>query len=255
MVGEEGSAPVSAVAMLVVALSIMAPLFVLLLVPYDALLRRLARGKPPRMWHIETIVVAGATAAVILLTGRPWMEWLAFAAGMFGHGRSSISRRNHEAQQAAGPSASTVECWRSGRRYFYAWAVFQGAYLIVLGLWGALCQVGFAIAYDQWRELYVRRRAAGRAATFDRVTSFGAPLRAHLRASGITVPDRDHRRAAATPRTVSEIHAEIYGPLNLKHGPNERGGRGRCEPDCRKCALEAELADAHAAAREETDPR
>lgn len=254
MVGAEGGALVS-LAALVVALSITAPLFVLLLVPYDALLRRLVRGKPPRMWHIETLVVAGATAAVILLTGRPWMEWLAFAAGMFGHGRSSISRRNHEAQQAAGPSASTVECWRSGRRYFYAWAVFQGAYLIVLGLWGALCQVGFAIAYDQWRELYVRRRAARRAATFDRVTSFGAPLRAHLRASGITVTDRDHRRAASAPRTVPEIHAELYDDPRPQHGPDQRGGRGRCEPDCRKCALMDELDAARAAAREETDPR
>lgn len=182
---------------LIVTLAIAAPLFVLLFVPHDAIVRRLVRGKGLRMWHVETLVVASLTAAVIILTGRPWVEWLAFAAGAFGHGRSSVSRRNHEAQAAAGPSSSTVECWRAGRRYFYGWASWQGAYLAILGLWGALCQVGFAIAYDQWREWYVRRRDAKRVALVKRRGRFDANARAYSGSSGsVAIPDEGHRRAA-----------------------------------------------------------
>lgn len=48
-------------------------------------------------------------------------------------------------------------------------------------------------------------------------------------------------------RTAADIRAEIYGippySVKLKHGPNQSGEGGPCEPDCRKCALEAMLAD------------
>lgn len=50
-------------------------------------------------------------------------------------------------------------------------------------------------------------------------------------------------------RTPKEITAEIYGqpPFSgrgYKHGRNQSGEAGPCEPDCRKCELEAELAEA-----------
>lgn len=37
------------------------------------------------------------------------------------------------------------------------------------------------------------------------------------------------------------ILAQIYLVEKLKHGPDQMGGPGPCEPSCRKCELEAQL--------------
>lgn len=75
--------------------------------------------------------------------------------------------------------------------------------------------------------------------------------------------DQAPPKRAFTLRTREDISAEIYGmpPYKgpgLKHGPGGTGRSGSCDPDCRKCVLEAELRTAHVPGRIEgvaPDPR
>lgn len=55
-------------------------------------------------------------------------------------------------------------------------------------------------------------------------------------------------KPANVARTAADIRHEIYGqpPYSgpgLKHGPGGTGRTGPCDADCRKCELEAEIAD------------
>lgn len=144
---------------LLTILAIAAPIAVLLFGPRDAIARRLARREPPRTWHLETIIVGFTAAVITILAADPWYGWLAWAGTVFGHGSRSVGRRLYEAQALAPRSQQTVECFAAGRRYSYAATACFAGLNIALGLWGALTGLALGVAYDQWRELYTRRRA------------------------------------------------------------------------------------------------
>jgi hypothetical protein len=86
------------------------------------------------------------------------------------------------------------------------------------------------------------------AAAFHRLTD--APD-AHELAATLTEAQRDQHARQVDRAPIGQLARRMTG---LKHGPGGGGGRGPCDADCRKCALERELRDLLAASSADHAP-
>lgn len=135
------------------------PIGILLFGPQDALAKRIWRREPPRMWHVETLVVMLIMSAVAIASGNNLVEWIGFSALCLAHGRNSVMIRMSESQVAhdAG-NPHHVECHAWATWYLWFGEVFWACYFLAHKSWSALCGVGVFALFPIWRRWYSKSK-------------------------------------------------------------------------------------------------
>jgi hypothetical protein len=118
-----------------------------------------------RTWHMEAVVVWGALAGALLLSGRwtDWREWVAALGVGVGFHHASVADRLKEAEDARPATApGRVECVRWLGRYWVAKEVAWVTYFLAIGAVSALVGCAVFLLHPVWRSWYRRHWPRGR---------------------------------------------------------------------------------------------